>query len=115
MDHMAEIRRRPFISGESINEMAKNLKLSRPSVRKALQTETEPIYQRHVQLTPKSGDFKGQLTDWPCVVKSWQDDVIRNKRDGLSPTSLPKNKSYNADQKSGFPCQTVTPNRGGDH
>jgi len=55
---------RHFISGESISEIAKSLKLSRPTVRKALKAETEPVYQRQVQPTPKLGDFKGQLTDW---------------------------------------------------
>lgn len=64
MDHIAEIRRRHFISGENISELAKNLKLSRPTVRKALKAETEPMYQRQVQPTPKLGDFKELLTDW---------------------------------------------------
>lgn len=64
MDHIAEIRRRHFISGESISEIAKSLGLSRPTVRKALKAETEPVYQRQVQPTPKLGDFKEQLTGW---------------------------------------------------
>ena len=64
MDHIAEIRRRHFISGETISEIARSLNLSRPTVRKALQAETEPVYQRQVQPTPKLGDFKDQLTDW---------------------------------------------------
>jgi hypothetical protein len=64
MDHIAEIRRRHFISGESISSIAKSLKLSRPTVRKALKSDTEPVYQRQVQPTPKLGDFKEQLTDW---------------------------------------------------
>lgn len=64
MDHVAEIRRRYFISNENISEIAKSLKLSRPTVRKALKVETEPLYQRTVQPTPKLGAFKVQLTDW---------------------------------------------------
>lgn len=64
MDHIAEIRRRHFISGENISEIARSLNLSRPTVRKALQVETEQVYQRQVQPTPKLGDFKEQLTDW---------------------------------------------------
>jgi predicted transcriptional regulator len=63
-DHVAEIRRRHFMSGESIRAIAKSLKLSRPTVRKMLKAETEPFYQRQVQPTPKLGDFKEQLTDW---------------------------------------------------
>jgi transposase len=64
MDHITEIRRRHYISGENISEIAKSLNLSRPTVRKALKAETEPVYQRQVQPTPKLGDFKEQLTDW---------------------------------------------------
>lgn len=33
MDHVAEIRRRYFINNENISEIAKSLKLSRPTVR----------------------------------------------------------------------------------
>jgi hypothetical protein len=58
MDHVAEIRRRYFISNENISEIAKSLKLSRPTVRKAVKTETELIYQRKIQPTPKLGAFK---------------------------------------------------------
>jgi transposase len=64
MDQIAEIRRRHFISGETISDIAKSLKLSRPTVRKALKAETEVVYQRQVQPTPKLGDFKEQLTNW---------------------------------------------------
>jgi transposase len=64
MDHVAEIRRRYFISNENISEIAKSLKLSRPTVRKALKTETELIYQRKIQPTPKLGAFKEQLSEW---------------------------------------------------
>jgi len=64
MDHVAEIRRRYFISNENISEIAKSLKLSRPTVRKALKTETELIYQRNIQPTPKLGAFKEQLSEW---------------------------------------------------
>ncbi|MBA2483647.1 MAG: hypothetical protein H0V39_04345 [Nitrosomonas sp.] len=64
MDHIAEIRRRYFISNESISKIAESLKLSRPTVRKALKTETELIYQRKIQPTPKLGTFKEQLSEW---------------------------------------------------
>ncbi len=57
MDHIAEIRRRYFISNESISKIAESFKLSRPTVCKALRTETEPIYQRKIQPTPKLGAF----------------------------------------------------------
>jgi DNA-binding transcriptional regulator LsrR (DeoR family) len=36
MEFIAEIRRRHFVSGESISSIARSLKLSRPTVRKAL-------------------------------------------------------------------------------
>jgi len=64
MDFIAEIRRRHFVSGESISSIARGLKLSRPTVRKALKAETDPLYQRQHQPVPKLGDFQTQLTDW---------------------------------------------------
>ena len=64
MEFIAEIRRRHFISGESISSIARSLKLSRPTVRKALKVEDEPIYQRQNQPTPKLGAFQKQLLDW---------------------------------------------------
>jgi len=42
MEHIAEIRRRHFISKESISAIANNLNLSRQTVRKALRSEAEP-------------------------------------------------------------------------
>lgn len=64
MDHIAEIRRRYFISDESVSKIAKSLNISRPTVRKALKAEAEPIYQRKIQPTPKLGAFKEQLSEW---------------------------------------------------
>lgn len=64
MEHIAEIRRRHFISKESISAIANSLNLSRQTVRKALRNEAEPIYQRKIQPTPKLGAFKSQLAEW---------------------------------------------------
>jgi transposase len=64
MEFIAEIRRRHFVSGESISSIARSLKLSRPTVRKALKTEAEPNYQRQHQPTPKLGEFQAQLIAW---------------------------------------------------
>jgi transposase len=64
MEHIAEIRRRHFISKESISAIANSLSLSRQTVRKALRSDTEPIYQRKIQPTPKLGAFKAQLAEW---------------------------------------------------
>ena len=64
MDIIAEIRRRHFVSKESISSIARSLGVSRPTVRKHLQTEAEPIYQRQIQIAPKLGEFKVLLTKW---------------------------------------------------
>ena len=64
MDIIAEIRRRHFVSGESISSIARSLKISRPTVRKHLATKDEPVYQRQSQPSPKLGEYKGQLVDW---------------------------------------------------
>lgn len=64
MDIIAEIRRRHFVSGESISSIARSLKISRPTVRKHLATKDEPVYQRQIQPSPKLGEYKSQLVDW---------------------------------------------------
>lgn len=64
MDFIAEIRRRHFISGESISSIALSLKLSRTTVRKHLKTIEEPVYQRKTQSFPKLGGFEDQLKQW---------------------------------------------------
>lgn len=64
MHLIAEIRRRHFVSGESISSIARSLNISRPTVRKHLNTEQEPVYQRSKQPTPKLGLFIPILTQW---------------------------------------------------
>ena len=64
MDIIAEIRRRHFVSGESISSIARSLKISRPTVRKHLTTQSEPVYERQVQPEPKLGEFKARLVEW---------------------------------------------------
>lgn len=44
MEVIAEIRRCHLVSKESISSIARDLKLSRQTVRKHLQTEPEPVY-----------------------------------------------------------------------
>jgi DNA-binding transcriptional ArsR family regulator len=64
MELIAEIRRRQGVSGESISSLARRLKLSRPTIRKALKAETEPVYQCQHQPIPKLGEFQAQLAHW---------------------------------------------------
>jgi transposase len=64
MNSIAEIRRRHFVDNETISTLSKDLKLSRQTIRKALKTTEEPIYQRKKQAHPKLGDFQSQLTQW---------------------------------------------------
>ncbi len=64
MDFIAEIRRRHFVSGETISSIARSLNLSRPTVRKALKVENEPVYQRENQPVPKLGAFQDTLLSW---------------------------------------------------
>lgn len=55
MQVIAEIRHRHMVSKESISSIARDLKLSRPTVRKHLPTHSEPIYTRQAQSAPKLG------------------------------------------------------------
>lgn len=64
MEFIAEIRRRHFIEGESISAIARDLRLSRPTVRKHLKTVVEPVYHRQQQPYPKLGEFETRLVAW---------------------------------------------------
>src|SRR6201747_516363 len=64
MDMIAEIRRRHLISKESISSIARDLKLSRPTVRRHCRTQSEPIYRREKQPTPMLGAFQETLATW---------------------------------------------------
>ena len=64
MDTIAEIRRRHLVSKESISSIARDLKLSRPTVRKHCGTQSEPVYQRRKQPTPMLGAFQETLESW---------------------------------------------------
>lgn len=64
MQVIAEIRRRHLVSKESISSIARDLKLSRPTVRKHLQTQSEATYTRKHQPAPKLGEFQETLQGW---------------------------------------------------
>ncbi|WP_157174431.1 IS21 family transposase [Thiocystis violascens] len=61
---MADIRRRHFVDGESVGAIARELRRSRPTVRKALTTLTEPVDRRQHPPLPKLGAFQAQLEQW---------------------------------------------------
>lgn len=65
MDVIAEIRRRHLVSGESISSIARSLQLSRPTVRKHLNTTSPPSYRRAHQPTPKlTESIRKRLVAW---------------------------------------------------
>ena len=64
MDVVAEIRRRHLVSKESISSIARDLNLSRPTVRKHCRTVGEPLYRRHRQPAPMLGAFQATLEAW---------------------------------------------------
>ena len=56
---------------ESIISIARSLKISRPTVRKHLSTEVEPVYHREHQLEPKLGSFKLLLENGSTLISSY--------------------------------------------
>ena len=64
MDIIAEIRRRHLVSRESISAIARDLKLSRPTVRKHCRIQREPVFRREKQPTPRLGAFQETLETW---------------------------------------------------
>ena len=64
MDMSAEIRFRHLTSQESINSIARDLKLSRPAVRKHCRTQSKPVYHQSKQPTPMLGAFENTSEAW---------------------------------------------------
>ena len=65
VETIAKIRIRYHVKNESIKEIARELNLSRNTVRKALREDkTANVYQREVQAAPKLEDYKEQLKAW---------------------------------------------------
>lgn len=65
MDVIPEIRRLHFVEKVNISDLAKQFKLSRPTIRKHLKTVEEPVYPiRQHQPYLKLGAFIEQLTTW---------------------------------------------------
>ena len=62
VETIGRIRREHFVQGKSIKEIARDLRLSRNTVRKVLRSdETSFSYERQVQPRPKLGRWKEQL------------------------------------------------------
>ena len=75
METIGKLRRRHLVKGESISAIARDLRLSRNTVRKYLKAETEPRYRREHQPIPKLGAFQAQLAAW------LEQDAQRPKRE----------------------------------
>ena len=64
VETIGRIRREHFIHGKSIKEIARDLRLSRNTVRKVLRSdETSFSYERRVQPRPKLGRWKSYSID----------------------------------------------------
>ena len=64
VETIARIRREHFIKGKTIKEIARDLKVSRNTVRKVLRSgETSFEYERSIQPRPKLGRWAPELDD----------------------------------------------------
>ena len=64
VETIARIRREHFIKGKTIKEIARDLKVSRNTVRKVLRSgETSFEYERVVQPRPKLGRWAAELDE----------------------------------------------------
>jgi len=75
METVAKIRRRYKVDGESISGIARDLNLSRNTVKKYIHQEDPPSYQRQLQPKPKLGNYQLILEEW------LQQDIQRPKRE----------------------------------
>ena len=62
VETIGRIRREHFVKGKSIKEIARDLKISRNTVRKVLRSgETSFSYEREIQPRPKLGRWKAEI------------------------------------------------------
>jgi DNA-binding transcriptional regulator LsrR (DeoR family) len=72
VETIARIRREHFIKGKTIKEIARDLKVSRNTVRKMLRSgETSFEYERLVQPRPKLADVIGQSVETASLADSY--------------------------------------------
>jgi len=64
METVAKIRRRRLVAGESLCGIARELRLSRNTVKNYLHPTEPPAYRRTEQPKPKLGDYEERLEDW---------------------------------------------------
>jgi transposase len=64
METVAKIRRRHLVHGETISAIARELRLSRNTVKKYLKQTDPPAYHRSEQPKPKLGDYEALLVRW---------------------------------------------------
>ncbi|MEW7980693.1 MAG: IS21 family transposase [Candidatus Sedimenticola endophacoides] len=74
METVTKIRRRHKVNGESISSIARDLNLSRNTVRKYLKQSEPPDYERRNQPKPKLGDYE------PILLRWLEQDAERPKR-----------------------------------
>lgn len=91
MDIIYEIRRRHLVQKQTITEIARDMGLSRPTVRKHLNTLEEPKYARTQPAAPKLGQFEEQLTRWLEVESSSSLLGVLDEDENRSPANQLKN------------------------
>lgn len=65
VETLGKIRRRYFVNGETISQIARDFHLTRKMVRKRLKsTDSDPKYVRRHQPQPKRGAFQALLEEW---------------------------------------------------
>ena len=65
VETLGKIRRRYFVNGESISQIARDFRLTRKTVRKLIKsTDPAPKYVRQHQPQPKLGAFQSLLEEW---------------------------------------------------
>src|ERR1700691_76368 len=96
VETISRIRREHFIKGKTIREIARDLKMSRNTVRKVLRSgETSFEYERDVQPRPKLGHWTAELDELleGNTTKPFREqltliragDGVRRPRPGLRP------------------------------
>ena len=76
MDIIYEIRRRYSVQKQTVSAIAREMGLSRPTVRKHLNTIEEPKYNRKQPASPMLGQFEPQFVKQRPILSTSQRPIV---------------------------------------
>ena len=86
MEFITEVRRLHLVGKKSIPSIARDLKLSHPTVRKHVKSVAQPLYRRRNESAPKLGKHLQVLEFWLASIAHASSTLIKDSN--LTGTSI---------------------------